>query len=54
MYCFNIHTLIADDRFVSGARLSSICSIIDATDFLLCCAIFCSSVMNSDSSEILV
>ena len=53
-YMFDkIHTLIADDRFVFGVRLSSICSIIDATERRWRVAILCNASMNSGSSDIL-
>lgn len=45
---------MAEDRFVSGARMESILFIIDATETLLRRAISCRAVMNSASSEILV
>lgn len=45
---------MAADKFVSGVRLSSICSIIDATDLFCICAKSCNASINSGSSDILV
>lgn len=50
----NIHTRIADERFVFGARFSSMVDIIDAIDVLRICAMCFNSAINSGSSEILV
>ena len=51
---FNIHTRIADDRFVLGARLLSISQIMDAIDVPRMMAICFSVSINSGSRVILV
>lgn len=45
---------MADDRFVFGVRVWSICEIIDAIDLFVSFAMRCNSAINSCSSEILV
>ena len=45
---------MADDKFVSGARLLSISQIIDATDTSRAMAIFFNTSINSGSRVILV
>ena len=50
----NIQTRMADDRFVFGVRVWSICEIIDAIDLFASFAMRCNSAINSGSSEILV
>ena len=54
MTWFNIHTRIAEDRLVSGARELSISQIIDVTDVLRVAAIFFNTSINSGSRVILV
>lgn len=53
MLC-NIHIRIADDKLEFVARDASISDIIDATDLFVVFAIFCNSVINSGSSDMLV
>lgn len=51
---FNIHTRIADDRFVPDSRDESISLIIAATDLPCCFASAYRTSMNSGSSVMLV